>query len=88
MSATLRLEDPVGVHRHPAVRPLVGARVVDEWFERVLDDFGGEGLGRVVRAGGGAGRRLDDEDTAGNHDRGPVPQVSADDPDERAQPVP
>ena len=84
----LELQDPVGVHRHPAVCLLVRARVVDEGFEGVLDDFGGEGLGRVVRAGGRAGRRLDHDQAAGQEDRGPVAQVAADRADERAEPVP
>ena len=39
--------------------------MVDEGFERVPDDFRGERLGRVVRARGRAGRRLDHEHAAG-----------------------
>ena len=67
---------------------LVRARVVDEGFEGVLDDFGGEGLGRVVRAGGRAGRRLDHDQAAGQEDRRAVAQVAADRADERAEPFP
>ena len=67
---------------------LVGTRVVDERFECVLDDFGGEGLGRVVRAGRRPGRRFDHDQAAGQEDRRAVAQVAADRADERAEPFP
>ncbi len=40
-----------------------------------------------MRAGRGPGRRLDDHYTAGRNDQRPVPQVAADDANERAEPV-
>ena len=81
----LEFQYPVRVDRHPSVWLLVGTGIVDEGFQRVPDDVRGEGLGRVVRACGLAGRRLDHQHAAGDHDRGPVAQVAADDPDERPE---
>ena len=52
----LEVEYAVGVDRHPAVDLLVGARVVDERFQRVPDDFLGQRLRGVVRARGRRGR--------------------------------
>ena len=69
MSATLRSRIRSESTGTQPSAGLVRARVVDERFEGVLDDLLGEGLRRVVRAGGRPGRRLDHDQAAGQDDR-------------------
>ena len=86
----LEVEQLVGGLELP--RRLVGGLVrpgrVAERLKRVQDDFLGQRLRRVVRAGVLARRRLLDHQATGQDDEGTLAQVEPDEAEPRADPIP